>query len=244
MYTNAASRTFFWLTSESRECATRAHYLIPNLSYDNVQIGYELRTPNPLQMSSGHYTGQWTYTVGPGMDFDMGDIMRPDDPTLTLSFNLDVEHTLKVDLPPGGNKVVLEPQGGWQSWIASGRKPARIFRDQMFYISASSRFKVMMQCNSLGSERCRMFGAGGNVTDVRSYLTLPAGLTYENGGPVNRYPLQINVWSMAFQPGHYLDRKAGMLHFEIPSDAIESLLKPGVSGTLSSNITILWDSEV
>jgi hypothetical protein len=29
-------------------------------------------------------------------------------------------------IPPGGNKVLLEPQGGWQGWLEHGRKPVRL----------------------------------------------------------------------------------------------------------------------
>ena len=243
MYTQPKSRTFFWLTSGNSVCAAKANYAIPSLTYERMQIGYELRTPNPLQMSSGHYTGNLTYTLGPGMDFDLGDIMQPDDSALTLNFNLEVQHTLKVDLPPGGNKVALEPENGWQQWINGGPKPRRIFRDQTYYISASSRFKVMMQCqDSLGGERCRMYG-GGHVTDVTTRMTLPAGFTYQ-GNPVGRLPLRHETWTEAFQPSQYVNRQVGVLHFEIPSDAIESLLKPGIGASLSTNITIIWDSEI
>ena len=244
MYTGPSTRTFFWLTSASNVCAATANYPIPALTYDQMQIGYELRTPNPLKMSSGQYTGNLIYTVGPGMDFDMGDIMQPDDSTLALDFLLDVQHTLKVDLPPGGNKVALEPAGGWQQWIDGGRKPTRIFRDQTFYISASSRFKVMMQCpDTAGVEQCILRGED-KFAYVRTSLTLPAGLTNSSGGPVNRYVLRDNIWSEPFQPSQYVDRKVGVLHFEVPGSSIENLLKPGISGTLSTNITIIWDSEI
>ncbi|MCF4995972.1 hypothetical protein GIW70_21670 [Pseudomonas syringae] len=236
---------FFWKSPVEAQCAKEAAFKIPRMAFDTLDFAYELRTPNPLAMSSGLYTGSLLYTIGPGMDFDMGSQMQPNDSQLMLDFVLDVQHTLKITLPPGGDKVALEPEGGWQQWINGGRKPARIYRDQMFYVSASSRFKVMMQCqNSNGGERCKMYGAGGNSTDVRTYLTLPAGLTNESGGPVNRYPLRHNTWSMPFQPTQYLDRKAGVLHFDIPGDAINNLLKPGVSGVMSTNITIIWDSEV
>jgi hypothetical protein len=235
---------FFWKAPVEAPCTKVTGYTIPSMSFNTLDFAYELRTPNPLGMSSGLYTGSIPYSIGPGMDFDLGPLMNPNDSNLTLDFVLDVQHTLKVDLPPGGNKVVLEPAGGWQQWIDSGRKPSRIFRDQMFYISASSRFKVMMQCqSSTGRERCKMYGAGTS-TDVRAYMTLPAGLANDSGGPVNRYPLQHNVWSMPFQPTQYVDRKSGSLQFEIPSDAIDNLLKPGISGTFSTTITIIWDSEV
>ncbi|MGE8150763.1 hypothetical protein ACQKP5_05880 [Pseudomonas vancouverensis] len=236
---------FFWRTPVEDACTKAAAFNIPSIRLNTLDFAYELRTPNPLGMSSGLYTGSLHYSVGTGMDFDTGPMFYADDPHLKLNFVLDVQHTLKVDLPPGGNKVSLEPAGGWQQWIDGGRKPTSIYRDQLFYISASSRFKVMMQCrDSLGGDRCRMFGAGGNVTDVRTRLTLPAGLTQNGGGPVHQMLLLHNSWAGPFQPGQYLERKEGMLRFEIPSDAINSLLRPGVSGTMSTQITIIWDSEV
>ncbi|MFJ2363142.1 hypothetical protein ACIPIN_05360 [Pseudomonas sp. NPDC087697] len=146
MYVYPTWRSFFWMTANASECAPTAFYRIASFRYDQVQIGYELMTPNPLKMSAGHYIGRLDYSVGPGMDFDMGDIMHPSDSTLTLSFTLDVQHTLKVDIPPGGNKIQLVPAGGWQSWLQQGRKPTRLFRDQAFNISASSRFKMQLEC--------------------------------------------------------------------------------------------------
>jgi len=143
------SYRFFWKTPVQAGCTKNAAYRLPSIAFDKMDFAYELRTPNPLGMSTGQYTGSVTYTLGGGRDFVLGGLLlQPDDPTLTLDFVLDVQHTLKVDLPPGGTRVTLEPVGGWEPWINSGRKPTRIFADQVFYISASSRFKVMMLCNS------------------------------------------------------------------------------------------------
>ena len=242
-YTDTTYR-FFWHTLVEASCTKNTAFHIPGIYFDKLDFAYELKTPNPLNMSSGLYTGSITYTMGPGRDFHMGYMMYPDDDSLTLDFVLDVQHTLKVDLPPGGNKVSLEPEGGWAPWLDSGRKPKRIFRDQPFFISASSRFKVMMLCDSQGGPYCNLGSPLGDTTSVKVSMTLPAGIGGPGNGPVNRIPLSVNNWMGPFQPGIYVDRKPGALHFELEPSAIDFLLRPGKNDRLRGHITIIWDSDV
>ncbi|WLH34596.1 hypothetical protein PSH79_22105 [Pseudomonas sp. FP2196] len=241
---SARTYRFFWQTPSQAPCTKTAAFRIPSMYFEKIDFAYELRTPNPLSMSSGLYTGSIAYSMGPGGDFDMGAAFQPDDGRLSLDFVLDVQHTLKVDLPPGGDRVLLEPEGGWMPWIASGRKPTQIFRDQLFYLSASSRFKVTMMCNSTGGSRCKLNSPKGNTTEVETFLTLPGGISGPSGGDVKQLMLLHDTWIGPFQPSVYLDRKAGSLRFAVPKDAIDFLLRPGLSDTLSGNITIIWDSEV
>ncbi|MGH8387601.1 MAG: hypothetical protein ACRESJ_19295, partial [Pseudomonas sp.] len=132
---------FFWMFPEGAgACAIQPYLDIPWFQHRQVDYAYDLRTPNPLRMSSGEYKGSLTYTTGPGGDFDFGDVMLPNDPAITLNFTLNVMHALKVEIPPGGNRIDLLPQGGWQAWLNQGRKPVRLFRDQTFNVSSSSRF--------------------------------------------------------------------------------------------------------
>jgi hypothetical protein len=121
----ARTYAFFWKTPDERACVKVANFPIPAMTYEYLDFAYELRTPNPLGMSSGLYTGSLSYRLGPGGDFDFGDVMIPNDPDLTLDFVLDVQHTLKVEIPPGGDKVKLVPAGGWQSWLHAGRRPRK-----------------------------------------------------------------------------------------------------------------------
>ncbi|VVN76988.1 hypothetical protein PS718_00807 [Pseudomonas fluorescens] len=241
--TDGKSYRFFWKAPKEVDCAKVSNYYIPSMYFDTLDFAYELRTPNPLGMSSGLYTGAIAYSVGPGGDFSLGPLFTADDGLLNLDFVLDVQHTLKVDLPPGGNKVSLEPEGGWAPWINSGRKPTRIFRDQLFYISASSRFKVMLLCSSNGGNDCSMFSPKGDTAQFQVFITLPPGITGP-GGPVTRHPLNYNNWAGPFQPDLYVDRKAGSLNFDMTPFAINFLLRPGKNDTLSGNVTIIWDSDV
>ncbi|MBT2338531.1 MULTISPECIES: hypothetical protein [Pseudomonas] len=236
---------FFWKTPVEGVCAKRARFLIPSMSYRHLDFAYELRTPNPLKMSSGQYTGSIIYGVGPGQDFDMGDVMIPNDSTITLNFKLDVEHTLKVDVPPGGNRVELVPQEGWQSWLNSGRKPTRLFRDQRFHISASSRFKMSLECQHISGNTCAITETGTNhAVPVNVSVTLPEGLADAGGQPVDRRPLlRDGSGTELFQPSVYVDRRSAMLHFEVARGSVEEMLDTGAT-RYTGNVTVIWDSDV
>ncbi|TCV63535.1 hypothetical protein EDB98_111146 [Pseudomonas fluorescens] len=236
---------FFWKTPVEGVCAKRASYLIPSMTYHGLNFAYELRTPNPLRMSTGQYIGSVSYGVGPGQDLDMGDVMIPDDSVLTLNFKLDVEHALKVDVPPGGNRVELVPQEGWQAWLSNGSKPTRLFRDQRFHISASSRFKMAIECQTISANTCAISEtATGHAVPVNVSVTLPEGLTDAAGQPVARRPLlRDGTGTELFQPNFYVDRRPGMLHFEVAQGSVEEMLDSGAKA-YSGNVTVVWDSEV
>jgi hypothetical protein len=238
---------WFWIVPEGVGTCSLNHVVeVPALRYVNFEYAYELRTPNPLGMSTGRYTGSITYTVGPNQDFDFGDVMIPNDNVLTFNFNLDVQHTLKVEVPPGGNRVELIPQGGWQAWLQRNRRPERLFRDQTFNISASSRFKMQLDCQyGDGGNQCMLLEpVSGGAVPVSISVTLPSGLNDAAGQPVSRRPLlRDGSGTELFQPGLYVDRKPGQLHFEIARTHVEEMLT-GVAKTYSGNVTVIWNSEI
>jgi hypothetical protein len=230
-------------------CAKQALFDIPlSFKYQYFVFGYQLITPSPLNMQNGSYTGSITYRVGPGQDLDMGDVMQPDDTALTLNFNLDVHHAFKVDIPPGGDKVQLLPAGGWQSWLQAGRRPVRLSRDQTFNITASSHFKMQLRCGVSMDERteCGLDNPDENRrVPVFVSVSLPAGLTDLSGQPVRRQRLRPGPENaLQFKPGFYVDRAPGTLHFEIPADRMEGMLRPGMASRYSSPVFVIWDSEI
>jgi hypothetical protein len=237
---------FFWKTPVEAACNKRTYFAIPHMSFDTLDIAYELRTPNPLGMSSGLYTGSMNYRVGQGADFDIGG-MPADDSNLTLDFVLDVLHTLKVDLPPGGEKIRLIPAGGWQSWLQEGRKPVRLFWDQSFHISASTRFKMHLECEiAMNPYECMILDRKtGRAVEVQVSTTLPNGLADLAGQPVKHRRLRAGASNaQQFQPGFYVDRRPGVLHFEIPPSQMGFMLSPGQAGYYAGNVTVIWDSDL
>jgi hypothetical protein len=237
---------FFWRTPTTGDgvCAKQARFDIPWLRYEYLDFSYELITPNPLGMSSGEYTGTYHYTVGPGQDFDMGDVMIPSDSMLSLNFTLSVEHDLKVEVPPGGNRIELVPQGGWQAWLNQGRKPARLFRDQTFTISASSRFKMQLECERVMGDTCALRNAAGHQVPLTLSVSLPNGLNRPDGSAVSRQPLLLSgAGTEQFDPRYYVNRRPGTLHFEVAREHTETMLAQGGS-TYSGQATVIWDSEL
>jgi hypothetical protein len=245
-YFGSAYYRFFWKTPTEGTCSKQARFNVPWLRYDYLDFAYELVTPNPLGMSAGRYTGSLTYTVGPNGDFDMGDVMQPSDSALTLNFTLEVQHTLKVEIPPGGNRIELVPQGGWQAWLTQGRKPTRLFRDQTFNLSSSSRFKMNLACQyGFDADTCALLDpVSRHYVPIKVSVTLPNGLVDAAAQPVSRRPLRRgNGGTEQFQPRFYVDRKPGTLHFEIAQDQVGEMLKPGVARSYSGLVTVIWDSE-
>lgn len=236
-----------WLVPEGAGvCAPQAKFAIPDFHLRFIQFAYELRTPKPLEMRTGRYTGQATYSMGPRADFDFGDHVRPNDTSLTLNFVLDVQHELKVEVPPGGHFIELLPQGGWQAWLSKGARPERLFRDQTFNLSASSRFKMHLECEySNGGNDCSLYERmSGHGVPLSVFVSLPGGLTDASGQPVTRRRLaRDGSGTELFMPGYYLDRKPGTLHFEIASKDVEQMLT-GTGKTYRGNVTVVWDSEV
>jgi hypothetical protein len=237
------SWTFFWKTPVVGVCAKQAAFDIPGLSYESVDFAYELRTPNPLKMAPGTYTGTMQYTVGANADFDMGDVMQPTVSAIQLHFTLTVNHVLAVEIPPGGNEVQLVPAGGWQAWLQQGRKPNRLLRDQTFNIWTSTPFKMQLSCVIDLGNTCGLQDAEGNRVPVNVAVSLPYGLT-RNGQSVERQPLRLDgQGTERFEPNLYVARKPGTLHFSVEQDGVRQMLDLG-SAKFSGDVTVVWDSEV
>lgn len=241
--TNLAS--FFWLTPEGAgACSRQPSMDLSFMSLATMEYAYELRTPNPLSMSGGQYTGSITYTMGPGGDYDFGDVMVPNKNALTFNFILSVEHDLKVDIPPGGNRIELLPEGGWQAWLNRGRAPTRLYRDQTFRIAASSRFKMQLECSIVMGNSCGLRNANGDEVPLQIAVTLPSGIDGRGNQAVQKRPLRLDGdGTDLFQPLFYVNDRPGTLHFEVLRDDMAGMLnQPG--STYSGVVTVIWDSEI
>lgn len=171
----------------------------------------------------------------------MGDVMIPTDSLLSLNFTLNVQHTLKVAIPPGGNKVELTPKGGWQQWLQKGRVPEKIYRDQTVLISASSRFKMQLSCEQVMGDTCAISN-GGHEVPVDVLVSMPNGIANDgDSSAVSRKPLSVAT-AQVFKSTFHVDNRASSLHFEIQKRHVEQMLSE--QGNYKGNITVIWDSDL
>ncbi|AZE87824.1 hypothetical protein [Pseudomonas orientalis] len=238
-------RLWFWLVPEGAgACNLATPFNVPASNFSMLEYTYELRTPDPLGMAAGQYAGSISYGIGPHKDFDFGDLYLPNDEVLTFNFDLRVDHILKVDLPPGGNRVELLPEGGWQAWLNRGRQPTRLFRDQTFSIYSSGRFKMNLECGLAIGNTCGLSNSNGDQVPLQAGVSLPFGLNDQYGQSISKRPLRLDgSGTELIHATHYVSNRPGTLHFEVGKDDVEQMLKtPG--STYSGLVTVVWDSEV
>jgi hypothetical protein len=236
-------RGFWRVPLNAGTCAKRSNFLLDSrTTFEYLEIAFEYLPPKPLEMKSGIYTGNIKFPIGSG-GIDVGDNMYPvNDNLIDVNFTLKVEHAMKVEVPPGGTKIELAPQGGWQSWLMAGRRPTRLFRDQTFSIWTTSKFKMHIQCDASTSYECAIKDpVSKQVVELKVSVTLPHGVTDTAGQPVNYRRL---TGTQYFQPGSVINRAQGTLHFEIGREQMESMIKPNVASRYSGNVVVVWDSEV
>ena len=80
------------------------------------------------------------------------------------------------------------------------------------------------------------------LVPLKVSVSLPNGLTDGLGRPVQHRELLTEGGAVTFQPGHYVDRQQGTLHFEV--ERFDYLLAPGLPTQYFGNVTVIWDSEV
>ncbi|MEN0106922.1 MAG: hypothetical protein AAGC84_10900 [Pseudomonas sp.] len=237
--------TFFWGVNSDNPCAKFSRVNVsPGMFFSVINFMYEMRTPNPLDMSMGTYKGQITYTLGPGGDFDLGGAVASD-PLITLNFTLSVQHNLRVQFPINANLLALAPQGGWQQWVYNGAAnlPPKLIGNQPFQQWSSTHFKMQLQCQyALGSDCAIQNDAGTTQVPVKTMVTLPYGLRDGSNKPVNRYPLANDTPSI-FHPTRYVSDERSHLHFEVDKQGVQQMVDSG-GGRFRGDVTVIWDSEI
>ncbi|KJK09828.1 hypothetical protein D3C81_315480 [compost metagenome] len=209
-----------------------------------TSVAYAMDIPPPYRLKAGTYRGSQTYSIGPGGDFDFGnDVTELSGGSLTVNFVLDVQHAFIFEFPPGSDRAVLEPQGGWNAWLTGGRRPGRLYRDLPFRLWSTGPFKVYKQCQYEDGDRCGIRNDDSDQVPVTIALTLPAGVEHR-GATVNRLALPTGrSAALQFEAATPTLNRAGQLHFEVARDDVGSMLAhPG--STYTGQVTVVFDAEL
>ena len=198
-------------------------------------IGYRLVPPDPLKMQNGTYKGSLTLTVGANQDLDFGN-GNYSDSTLTVNFSLKVQHQIKVEFPPGGDKVVLLPPGGWSDWIYRGknRVPSSLRADLHFRMWFSSLLEIKLRCEYPNGKECYVKNTkDGHLAPVNVYWrdrTLISTDTEFNFVP-----------SLDGTPLVNADR---FISFKITDSKVLKEMMKRSGGTYKGKITLIFDATI
>ena len=207
-------------------------------------VAYNLEMPAPYRMKPGLYTGSVTYTIGPGGDFDFGNgVSNLNGASLTLNFQLDVQHAFIFDFPPGSERAVLEPPGGWRAWLGGRGAPERLVRDLPFRLWSTGPFKVYKLCGFYAGSGCGIRNDAGHQVPVGIALSLPGGIQYQ-GGAVQKVLLPTGRDSaLAFESVTPVLNRPGQLHFEVGKADVGAMLDhPGTR--YQGEVTVIFDSQL
>lgn len=207
-------------------------------------VAYTLDMPPPYRLKEGSYRGSVTYSIGPGGDFDFGNgVSQLNGNSLLINFVLEVKHAFFFDFPPGSERAVLEPPGGWNAWLSGGRVPQRIYRDLPFRLWSTGPLKVYKLCQHYVGDHCGIRNDGNEQAPVEVALSLPSGIQHQ-GNAVSRLVLPTGrPAALQLESVTPVLNRPGQLHFEVGRDDVRDMLAhPGT--TYTGQVTVVFDAEL
>ena len=226
-------------------CSKKTQYPFASMRMHDLSVAYAMRTPTPLAMKNGIYTGKIQFNVGPGQAFDFGDNVTATDSEVTFVITLTVAHEFQVTFPSAAPRVTLAPIGGWQQWTDHGTPPRRLQQELPFTLTSSSDFSVKMRCEHESGGRCGIEDlAAGTVVPVDVDVTLPGVSEVNTGVRAVEFPLVTQQVATAprFRPDSFTVNRPSKLRFSANGNAVAEMLKaPG--SRWQGDVTIIFDSD-
>ena len=212
-----------------------------------LDVIYELEAPNPLEMPAGTYTGKVSYTIGgAGSDIDLGDGVTLTATELTLNFTLKVNHYFSVRFPPGSQRALLAPLGGWAQWTTHGRAPTALIKQLPFQLSSSSLFGVTLRCqHPVPDGRCAIRNQTSSSDDVPVdiALTVPGVHDRTLARDLVDYPLTTSMAAPVLDPQGYVYERPARLAFRVDGAPLADMLThPG--SHYAGDVTVIFDADL
>lgn len=219
-----------------------------NYQIEALDFVYALETPTPLRMRSGMYTGSTTFTVGgtgEGSDFDLGNGVELTDRVVNVHFQLEVRHAFQLEIPPGSDRAVLAPQGGWSSWTDHGVVPRALEQSVPFNLSSSGRFSVTLHCEFLQPDgRCGIRNGTAQAADapLDVSLTLPGFRELDSGREAVELPLLAQRPAPVFTADSVILDRPSRVRFAVNGAPVREML--GFPGSrYRGDVTLIFDAD-
>lgn len=226
---------------------------------NRLSYGYEIKTPNPLQMEAGVYTGALKLSVGPGGDIDFGDNFQASDTELTINFILSVNHELKLTTTAENQAVSLQPcapgrictadegSASWERWMVTRITPQLTGRSN-FKLSSSGSFTVYLECEQQSGPDCalRSDKMPSQTTPVRTLLTLPDNIVDSvTGSTISKRRLQAgrDLTKNVFVTKTFGQNRAGSIDFLVGQKDVDTMLTTRPD-TYRGAVTVIFDPKI
>ncbi|MDR0208710.1 MAG: hypothetical protein LBJ33_06035 [Pseudomonas putida] len=215
---------------------------IYSLEAKEIGAAYQLDLPVLSQMKPGRYLGRVSYSVGSAGDIDLGNSVTIDDTVLDVWVELTITRDIQVEFPPGTDRAVLEPPGGWRTWIG-GKPPRQLLRDIPFRISIEGPFSVYLNCEyAVTADRCGLRNEHGDQVAVATRLTL-SNVNSGGSGAIKVTLPATEHDKRQFDPMQVLRNQPGKLHFSVEGDEVKRMIdNPG--STYQGQITVIFDARL
>ncbi len=195
-------------------------------------------------MKNGVYTGELRYSIGSGQQIDIGK-GRYNHDSITFKFELTVDHKFQLDFPPGSERVLLQPPGGWSQWANQGRTPPALRREMPFRLWSSGPFMVYLSdCEYRVAGQCGIHNTNDNHTvPLEVAVTLPGIIAESTGSFVHKQLLGTDKFTAErLSSASYIVNQRSLLHFEVGQASVAEMMRyPG--GNYKGNVTVMFDSD-
>ncbi|WP_111638458.1 hypothetical protein [Marinomonas shanghaiensis] len=223
--------------------------VLPNsqtFTMEQTQIAftYELLTDSPMKLENGKYKGRLIFSVGSGADFDMGEGDYAD-PQLIVNINLNVEHQAMLRFPANSTKVVMEPEKGWQGYLATGKMTESVKANIPFQIWSTGPLNIYLQCSVDMPPYCglRNWKNGHRIT-VMTTITMPQGMKAPYGITADGIRLFAAPSRVKFTPDQKISNGAGVVHFEISSKEVSEAMRSNPGGEYLGSVSLMIEPRL
>lgn len=214
----------------SRDFSHWSEYPAPNVGkIRKFYIGYKLMPVNIGTISNGTYKGKLSLSVGSTKDIDFTNSTYRSPTVVDLEFSLVVRNHLKVVFPQAGNKVVLQPDGGWRH----GDKTPSLSGVMPVQITSSIPYWIKLECQYLSTvdDSCQI------KSDKNASLVSMSIYKKSAKGNVLLSP----TVKKTFEKNEPISN--GLFSFKIDKDKVKDMMNyPG--STYKGNVTIIMDAMI